>query len=142
MEIYNTSNPTIEASTHRENGDNVSSVGLSWSTILWAFINVVLFVCILGGNALTIIAVRTCRRLRCLISNLFILSLAASDFIVGLALPYHLSFYLGSNMGKVHGLCLTRFFLIIFACCVSILTLITISVDRYIAILYALHYRR
>lgn len=115
---------------------------LCWGTILWAFTNVILFVCILGGNALTIIAVRTCRRLRCLISNMFICSLAVSDFIVGLSLPYHLAFYLGSDWGRVHGLCLVRFFLIIFACCVSILTLISISIDRYIAIVYPLHYRR
>ncbi|XP_037824928.1 octopamine receptor beta-3R isoform X1 [Lucilia sericata] len=120
----------------------VAVADLCWGTILWAFTNVILLICILGGNALTIIAVRTCRRLRCLISNMFICSLAVSDFIVGLSLPYHLAFYLGSNWGRVHELCLIRFFLIIFACCVSILTLIAISIDRYIAIVYPLHYRR
>lgn len=139
---YNTTASPTESAIATDTTVVPICTGLSWYTILWAIINAALFIFILVGNAFTIIAVRTCRRLRSLISNLFILSLAVSDFIVGLTLPYHLSFYLGSTFGNKHGLCLTRFFLIIFACCVSILTLITISIDRYIAIVYALHYRR
>lgn len=112
--------------------------------LLWLIINAIIFVFILAGNALTIVAVRTCRNLRSVISNLFILSLAVSDFIVGVALPYHVVFYMGSSLdlGKLRGFCLFRFFLFICACCVSILTLISIAVDRYIAVMYALHYRR
>ncbi|EDV95455.1 histamine H2 receptor [Drosophila grimshawi] len=111
---------------------------------LWLTINAIIFVAILVGNALTIVAVRTCRNLRSVISNLFILSLAVSDFIVGIALPYHVAFYMGigHDLGRLRGLCLFRFFLFICACCVSILTLISIAVDRYIAVMYALHYRR
>ncbi|XP_017870083.1 PREDICTED: D(1) dopamine receptor [Drosophila arizonae] len=112
--------------------------------LLWLIINAIIFVIILVGNALTIVAVRTCRNLRSVISNLFILSLAISDFIVGVALPYHVVFYMGSSLdlGRLRGFCLFRFFLFICACCVSILTLISIAVDRYIAVMYALHYRR
>ncbi|XP_017030495.1 histamine H2 receptor [Drosophila kikkawai] len=113
--------------------------------ILWLVINALLFALILGGNILTIVAVRTCRHLRSVISNLFILSLAVSDFCVGLALPYHLVFYMGSGgdgIGAMRAPCLLRFFLLICACCVSMLTLISIAVDRYIAVVYALHYRR
>ncbi|XP_017048196.1 beta-1 adrenergic receptor [Drosophila ficusphila] len=121
-----------------------SSTSTSFSTahFLWLAINGVLFFLILGGNVLTIVAVRTCRHLRSVVSNLFILSLAVSDFCVGLALPYHLVFYMGSNIGGMRGPCLLRFFLLICACCVSMLTLISIAVDRYIAVVYALHYRR
>ncbi|XP_011295308.1 histamine H2 receptor isoform X1 [Musca domestica] len=140
MNNYNSTYSTV--TTAAESIITSDAFELTWGTALWAFINGVLLVVILGGNAFTIIAVRTCRRLRSFISNLFIMSLAVSDFIVGLTLPYHLSFYLTTTMGNKYVLCLTRFFLIIFACCVSILTLITISVDRYIAIVYALHYRR
>ncbi|XP_034123484.1 D(1) dopamine receptor [Drosophila guanche] len=120
----------------------LQSTGLSAGHLLWLAINVLLFVLILGGNVLTIVAVRTCRNLRSVISNLFILSLAISDFCVGLALPYHLVFYMGSGLGAMRGPCLLRFFLFICACCVSMLTLISIAVDRYIAVVYALHYRR
>ncbi|XP_002067385.2 octopamine receptor Oamb [Drosophila willistoni] len=115
---------------------------LSPGLLLWLIINAILFVIVLGGNILTIVAVRTCRNLRSVISNLFILSLAVSDFMVGLALPYHLAFYLGSDLGRIRGFCLMRFFLFICACCVSMMTLISIAVDRYIAVVYALHYRR
>ncbi|XP_075154553.1 muscarinic Acetylcholine Receptor, C-type isoform X2 [Haematobia irritans] len=145
MDNYNKSYNADASYTETEFAlySNISTgIDLSWATISWAFVNGILFIAILAGNAFTIIAIRTCRRLRSLISNLFILSLAVSDFIVGLTLPYNMSFYLGSTMGNKHGLCMTRFFFIIFACCVSILTLISISVDRYIAIVYALHYRR
>lgn len=120
-----------------------ASASLGAAHILWLVINALLFALILGGNILTIVAVRTCRHLRSVISNLFILSLAVSDFCVGLALPYHLVFYMGSGgIGAMRGPCLLRFFLLICACCVSMLTLISIAVDRYIAVVYALHYRR
>lgn len=137
---------TINSSNR--NNSLISVVGvpgthiLHWDIYLWAFINAILLICILGGNALTIIAVRTCHRLRSLISNMFICSLAVSDFVVGLGLPYHVSFYMGTNWGHIHELCLIRFFLTIFACSVSISTLIAISVDRYIAIIYPFRYRR
>lgn len=135
-------NSTDNAAIESENVIQTELQHINSGTIVWASVNGLLFILILGGNILTIIAVRTCRRLRAIISNLFILSLAISDLIVGISLPYHVTFYLGSNLGESHGLCLMRFFLIIFACCVSILTLIAIAVDRYIAIVYALHYRR
>jgi len=128
---------------------NATATALSLQTtslgpghLLWLVINALLFALILGGNILTIVAVRTCRHLRSVISNLFILSLAVSDFCVGLALPYHLVFYMGSDIGAMRAPCLLRFFLLICACCVSMLTLISIAVDRYIAVVYALHYRR
>lgn len=108
----------------------------------WAVIDGVLLVFIVGGNILTILAVRFSRRLRTIISNLFVLSLAISDMVVGFTLPYHLAFYMGSNLGNDRGWCLLRFFLIILACCVSIWNLIAIAVDRYIAIVYPLHYSR
>ncbi|XP_055909164.1 histamine H2 receptor [Eupeodes corollae] len=110
--------------------------------IIWTTVHVILLVFIIGGNLLTIIAVRICRRLRAVVSNLFILSLAVSDLIVGLTLPYHLSFFLGLGLGKSEFLCILRFWIIIFACCISMWNLISIAIDRYIAIMYPLHYRR
>lgn len=110
--------------------------------LLWAIIDGFLLVAILCGNILTILAVRYSRRLRSVISNHFVLSLAISDILVGLTLPYHLTFYLGSNLGSSKPLCLLRFFFVIMACCVSIWNLIAIALDRYIAICYPLHYSR
>ncbi|XP_017477499.1 PREDICTED: histamine H2 receptor-like [Rhagoletis zephyria] len=134
-----------ESSTTPSSALNVSAVsiaGIGTSTIFWVTCNILIMICIVAGNSLSILAITTCRRLRSLIANMFILSLAVSDFGVGLLLPYHIAFYLGSNLGQSKLFCVLRFVLIIFSCCVSIMTLITIAVDRYIAIVYALHYRR
>lgn len=110
--------------------------------VVWAILDGILLVAILSGNILTILAVRCSRRLRGVISNQFVLSLAISDILVGLTLPYHLAFYLSTELGDSKRLCLLRFFLVIMACCVSIWNLIAIALDRYIAICYPLHYSR
>lgn len=110
--------------------------------IVWAILDGILLVAILSGNILTILAVRYSRRLRGVISNQFVLSLAISDILVGLTLPYHLAFYLSDELGDSKHFCLLRFFLVIMACCVSIWNLIAIALDRYIAICYPLHYSR
>lgn len=109
---------------------------------VWIFIDVVLMVAILSGNIMTILAVRFSRKLRRVISNYFVLSLAISDSLVGLTLPYHMMFYMGTGLGGSKNCCLLRFFFVIMACCVSIWNLIAIAVDRYIAICYPLHYGR
>lgn len=110
--------------------------------IAWMIIDGILLFIIMFGNILTILAVRYSRRLRSVISNHFVLSLAISDILVGLTLPYHLAFYMGTGLGSNKGFCLLRFFFVILACCVSIWNLIAIAVDRYIAICFPLHYGR
>lgn len=110
--------------------------------LVWGIVDIALVLWICGGNAFTILAIAWSRRLRTVTSNWFVLALALSDLLVGITLPYHLAFYMGSGLGDRHGWCLLRFFLIIFACCVSIWNLIAIAADRYVAIVYPLHYVR
>lgn len=129
-----------ETTTTRAASDRVQVI--QSDVVFWAVVDGVLVVTILSGNILTILAVRFSRRLRSVISNLFVLSLAISDMVVGFTLPYHLAFYMGYGLGQAKCWCLLRFFLIILACCVSIWNLIAIAVDRYIAIVYPLHYSR
>ncbi|XP_062540117.1 histamine H2 receptor-like [Armigeres subalbatus] len=131
---------TLDTTTVRVYADRVTAI--SEDLFIWAIIDGVLMICILSGNILTILAVRYHRRLRLLISNLFVLSLAMSDIFVGLTLPYHLAFYMGNELGRHKHFCLLRFFILIIACSVSIWNLIAIAVDRYIAICYPLHYAR
>lgn len=130
----------LDTTTIRVFADRVSVI--NEDLFIWAIIDGVLMICILCGNILTILAVRYHRRLRLLISNLFVLSLALSDIFVGLTLPYHLAFYMGNELGRHKHFCLLRFFILIIACSVSIWNLIAIAVDRYIAICYPLHYTR
>ncbi|XP_058811587.1 histamine H2 receptor [Topomyia yanbarensis] len=130
----------IETTTVRVFADRVTVI--NGDLFIWAIIDGVLMICILSGNILTILAVRYHRRLRQLLSNLFVLSLALSDIFVGLTLPYHLAFYMGNELGHHKHFCLLRFFVLIIACGVSIWNLIAIAVDRYIAICYPLHYAR
>lgn len=112
------------------------------NVVLWSIIDGLLFITIVCGNCLTIAAVQLSRRLRSVVSNLFILSLAISDLLVGLTIPYHLAFYLDVTLGESHFVCIMKFFFNIVACCVSIWNLIAIAIDRYIAIVYPLHYSR
>lgn len=133
MQLINKSNPIRVL-------DRVSTI--EKDVMMWTIIDGILLVAILCGNILTILAVRFSRRLRSVISNHFVLSLAISDILVGLTLPYHLAFYMGTGLGSNKEFCMLRFFFVIMACCVSIWNLIAIAVDRYIAICYPLHYSR
>lgn len=112
------------------------------NVLLWAIVDLTLMLFIFCGNTLTILAISLSRRIRSTTSSLFVLSLAISDILVGTTLPYHLAFYIGAGLGQNYSLCLMRFFLIIIACTVSIWNIIAIAIDRYVAIVYPLHYLR
>lgn len=129
-----------DMSTVRPDNDRTNEI--ADDMLLWATIDISLMIFIFCGNTLTILAIGLSRRLRLILSNWFVLSLAMSDMLVGITLPYHMTFYLRTELGRFHLWCMLRFFLIIIACCVSIWNLIAIAVDRYVAIVYPLHYVR
>jgi len=106
----------------------------------WIFIESFLFIVIVLGNALTILAIMWSRRLRNVISNYFILNLAASDLMVGLMLPYHLAFYVEHELNYDKPICILRFVIFNLGCTGSICNLIVIAIDRYIGILHPLNY--
>ncbi|XP_046737436.1 histamine H2 receptor-like [Diprion similis] len=112
------------------------------SHMVWSIIDGLLFVMIICGNVLTILAIRLSRRLRNITSNYFVLSLAISDFLVGLSLPYHLAFYVLDHLSHVKVACIARFVFITLACSASIYNLIAIAVDRYISIVHPMKYTR
>ena len=74
----------------------------------WVVVDVLLLVIIVLGNVLTILAVRLSRRLRNVTSNQLVLSLAISDLVVGLAVLYHLFFFLGKGLDANKTTCLLR----------------------------------
>lgn len=111
---------------------------------IWTLVTIhtVLTILIVGGNVLTLCALKISRKLSSVMSNHFISSLATSDLLVGLMLPYHTAFYITDDLTKNKLTCLLRYVMIVFACCASIYNLLTIAADRYIAIVHPLHYNR
>lgn len=111
-------------------------------TICWFVVNVLLITLTVLGNLLTISAILWSRKLSSIIANQFIFSLAVSDLFVGLTIPYHMAFYITEDFGSGKYSCLLRFVMISFACSSSISNLLVIAADRYVAIVYPLHYNR
>jgi hypothetical protein len=126
-----------------ESFSNVTSTdrGLN-NHIVWSILDGALLVIILCGNTIIVIAILRSKRLSKVMSNQFVLSLATSDLFIGLTLPYHMAFYLSDAIGKDKEMCILRFVLLSLGCSASLCNLIIIAIDRYIAILYPLHYCR
>nr|XP_023013216.1 5-hydroxytryptamine receptor 1A-like [Leptinotarsa decemlineata] len=111
-------------------------------TNYWLAIGIASTVIAILGNVLTLFAILFSKKLSSLTANYFVFSLAVSDLMVGCSLPYHMLFYLVQDFGKTRTICLLRFALTCFACSSSICNLLFIAMDRYLAIVYPLHYTR
>ncbi|CAH0546907.1 unnamed protein product [Brassicogethes aeneus] len=109
---------------------------------LWLALNLFLTASTLAGNILTMAAIIYTKKLSGLVANQFIFSLAVSDLLVGLSIPYHMAFYWVNSFGNSQVKCLLRFALISFAMASSILNLLCIATDRYLAIVYPFLYTR
>ncbi|CAH1158838.1 unnamed protein product [Phyllotreta striolata] len=111
-------------------------------TTLWMFMGVGTTFGTIVGNVLTLFAILLSKKLSSMMANYFVFSLAVSDLMVGLSLPYHMLFYTLDDFGSLKYACLLRFVLISFASSSSICNLLFIAMDRYLAIVYPLHYAR
>lgn len=109
---------------------------------LWFVVCSVIFCAIIFGNLLVILAIASCKQLSSVQSNQFVNSLALTDLLVGLYIPYHMLFYLSNVLNESEIACIIRFMVPTFACTHSILKLLTIATDRYIAVIYPLRYSR
>ncbi|XP_072761249.1 histamine H2 receptor-like [Anoplolepis gracilipes] len=119
---------------------STDSTEIDEKELVWIFVDSFLFIVIVLGNVLTILAITWARKLRNIISNYFILNLAVSDLLVGVTLPYHLAFYVDHSLNHNKTVCISRFVIIGLACGGSIYNLIAIAIDRYIAIVHPLSY--
>lgn len=111
-------------------------------TVLWLFLVSSIIVTI-GGNVMVCLAVGLSRRLW-RIANCFVVSLAVTDLLLGLlVMPLSATVELRSGKWPLGGaLCKIYMSLDVLLCTSSILTLLAISVDRYLAISAPLSYAR
>ena len=101
-----------------------------------------IMVFILVGNLMTIIAVCLTPSLRT-IPNVYVVSLAATDFLNGAIIPYFVFIWYPPFSDKLNNnkyLCLFRIVLYLTFALNSMLCIVTIAFDRFIYIRFPLHY--
>ena len=115
------------------------------TTADWCYfcLNSVVTLLIITGNIITILLICKYRFLQT-VTNLLAISLAGADLIIGLTYPIYNVFNYspwGLNMTNRKYLCATSLFFIITSTSCSLLTIVAISVERYIAVFYPLSYK-
>lgn len=122
--------------------NNVSSTSNNFNLVTavsLATLQLVLMFIICFGNGLTIAAVFKFHWLQTL-TNMFVTSLAVADFLMGAVLPFHAVLFLYPSLLNEKYVCLLRYCTILLPGNASLMNLLFIAVDRYIAIIYPLHY--
>lgn len=99
----------------------------------------ILMVMMVFGNALVIGAYHRAESLKN-VTNFFIMNLAVADFCVGLMMPLHIYLFLDPSILTNINVCLFRYASLIVMQAASVLSLMAISVERYIVLTYALTY--
>ncbi|KAM4555818.1 histamine receptor H2a isoform 1-T2 [Odontesthes bonariensis] len=110
------------------------------SKVMLGVILSLLILLTVGGNVLVCLAVCASRRLRC-ITNCFIVSLAVTDLLLGLlVLPFSALLQFNDDWPLGPVFCNFYICMDVMLCTASILTLLAISVDRYLAVTMPLRY--
>ncbi|KAK5618708.1 Histamine H2 receptor [Crenichthys baileyi] len=110
------------------------------SKVMLGVILSLLILLTVGGNVVVCLAVCASRRLRCL-TNCFFVSLAVTDLLLGLlVLPFSALLQLTDEWPFGPAFCNFYISMDVMLCTASILTLLAISVDRYLAVTMPLRY--
>lgn len=119
-----------------------STATFQMSTLGYVIVEICLALFLFSSNILVVIAVSRFQELRTS-TNIFVLSLTISDLTVALVvLPLHVAIYLFPSLKILFAVCMLRYCVLFLCCGTSILTLMLISVDRYIAIEKPYIYKR
>lgn len=109
--------------------------------VLYTLLECAVAITAMLGNLLVIVVFIQDKRLRKR-TNFYILSLAVSDFLVGLlGIPSAILTRIGIPRDAFNG-CLTMLSLLVVLCTISILNLVAVSFDRFWAILFPLNYHQ
>ena len=126
---------------------NASNANLFWTTYQPYTLFIYSLHCFeavlsLTGNTLTLIAIRKTKNLKKVPTNVFIMSLASSDAIIGLLIPVFVGVkfldteqFSNGTMCLLHGPYFSMFI-------ISLMILLAIAVDRYLAIVHSLSYKQ
>ena len=122
--------------------NNDTSVLPEWYTAIKNSLHGLEILLIVGGNALTLVAVNRTKKLRVIPTNTFIVSLAVSDGLIGVFLPFIIGVNAtGDELVWDISTCILRGpYFAMFD--ISLSTLLVIAVDRYVAVVHPLYYRR
>ena len=125
---------------HESNISNPCSLA-GWDplTPYLAATHAVIAICSILGNSLVILAVVKYESLRTS-TNTFVLGLAVADLMVGLNIPFYVSFYFDVSYICEPVACLCRYFFALFVTISSLLLLVGVAADRYVSIIYPLRY--
>ena len=104
-----------------------------------ATLDIVVCIAAIAGNLLVMLAVARYPALRT-VTNAFVVALAGADLLAALSVPYYISFYFDVSYRCSEGPCLARYFVTNATNTMSILLLVAVSVDRFLAVKWPLRY--
>jgi len=113
--------------------------GLDYFTAVIVPCFLLIFVLITAGNLLVITAVMRFSELRTP-TNHFVVALAIADLVVGLNIPFYVTFYFDVPYVCEPVACQIKTFVAMWATLCSFLLLIGVAVDRYVSIIHPLTY--
>ncbi|KAL3866839.1 hypothetical protein ACJMK2_044100 [Sinanodonta woodiana] len=138
---YNPNSVTqVMANTSKQfNNENVTEFNLIPPSSHEVLVSISLLFCFIGsvgllGNCLVVIVVLLDRKMRQSVTNIFIMNLAIADFLIMLfGVPEIVQFMI--NRGWLLGtvVCKTNRFILVVSLYVSILSLISVCIERYIS---------
>ena len=144
-ETVNSTQPNSNNSDNitQENVGNTTSGNFTSKGIISTLaivVQVVMFIVIIFGNSLVIHAVRTAKHLQAR-TNYFIVQLAIADILVAVILPFHIALFLYRDLLNDINICLLRYCTVLATVALSVMSLLSMTYDRLLSLLYPIHYQ-